>query len=130
MLINCIYKYKYCIFLHQCNGLFLKVSYLSAWKVICQFMFCYSFREKQSLTVFFKTPVPQTVKLRVCVQNLRKISGKEFHFIKITCLQSGILLEIKLLFKYFPISSSASTSIYFVELLLVVAYVYDTRLKT
>ena len=128
VLINCIYNY--CIFLHQCNGLFLKVSYLSAWKVICQYMFCCSFREKQSLRMFFKTPVPQTIKLKVCAQNLRKISGKEFHFIKITCLQSGILLEIKLINKYFPIASSASASIYFVEHLLVAAYVYDTRRKT
>ena len=80
-----------------------------------KFMFCYSFREKQSLTVFFKTPVQQTIKLNVCAQNLWKISGKEFNFIKVSCLQSGILLEIKLLNKYFPIASSASTTIYFVE---------------
>ena len=93
-------------------------------------MFCYSFREKQSLTVLFKTPVPQTIKLNFCIQNLRKISEKEFHFIKITCLQSGILLEIKLQHKYFLIASSARASIYFVEHLLVAASVYDTRQKT
>ena len=93
-------------------------------------MFCYSFREKQSFTVFFKIPVPQTIKLNVCAQNLGKIFGKEFHFIKITCLQSGILLQIKLLNKYFPIASSASTSIYFVEHLLVAASVNDTKRKT
>ena len=55
MLINCIYKY--CTLLHRCNWLLLKVaygfkvSYWSGWKVICQFKFCYSFREKQSLMV-------------------------------------------------------------------------------
>ena len=80
--------------------------------------------------VFFKAPVPQTIKLKVCVQNHRKISGKEFHFIKITYLQSGILLEIKLLNKCFPTASSASSSIYFVEHLLVAASVSDTRRKT
>ena len=92
-------------------------------------MFCYSLREKQSLTGFFKTPVPQTIKMNFCVQNLWKISGKEFHFIKVTCIQSGTILEIKLLNKYFPIASSASTSIYFVEHLLVAASVYDTERK-
>ena len=53
----------------------------------------------------------QAIKMNVCTENLRKISGKEFYFIKVTCLQSGTLLEIKLLNNYFPIASSASTSV-------------------
>ena len=49
---------------------------------------------------------------------------------KVTCLQSGTVLEIKLLVKYFPIASSARTSINFVEHILVAASIYDTKQKT
>ena len=49
---------------------------------------------------------------------------------KVTCLQSGTVLEIKLLVKYFPIASRARTSINFVEHILVAASIYDTKQKT
>ena len=73
------------------------------------------FLREAGIDCAFRNPVPQTSTLDVCAQNLWKISEKEFDFIKVTCLQSGTLLEIKLLNKYFPIASSTSTSIYFVE---------------
>ena len=71
--------------------------------------------ERRGIDCVFQNPVPQTITLDVCAQKLWKLSEKEFDFIKVTCLQSGTLLEIKLLNKYFPIASSTSTSIYFVE---------------
>ena len=49
---------------------------------------------------------------------------------KVTCLQFGTLLEIKLLNNYFPVTSSASTSIYFVEHFLVAASVYVAKRKS
>ena len=103
------------------------ISNWSAWKLFAS-LFCYSFREKQSLTVFFKT---LSHKLSSWVFVL-KIFGKykEFHFIKVTYLQSGTLLEIKLCSKYFAIASSTSTSIYFVEHLLVAASIHHTKQKT
>ena len=88
------------------------------------------FQKEAAIDCAFQNPVPQTITLDVCAQNLWKISEKEFDFIKVTCLQSGTLLEIKLLNKYFPISSSTSTSSYFVEHLLVAASVSDTKRKT
>ena len=49
---------------------------------------------------------------------------------KVTYLQSGTVLGIKLLVKYFPIASSARTSINFVEYLPVAASIYGTKRKT
>ena len=71
VLINCMYKY--CTFLPQCNELFLKVAHGFKWlyssvrKVIFQFMLHYSFREKKSLSKFFKTPAPHKLFSRAFV---------------------------------------------------------------
>ena len=59
-----------------------------------------------------------------------KYKGRSSILLKSHVCKSVILLETKLLNKYFPIASSASTNIYFVEHLLVAASVYDNRLKT
>ena len=88
------------------------------------------FQREAAIDCVFQSPVAQTITLEVCAQNLWKISEKEFDFIKVTCLQSGTLLEIKLLNKYFTIASSTSTNTYFVEHLLVAASVSDTKRKT
>lgn len=83
-------------------------------------------QHKSYLPVYVLLQFHREVSLIVFFKIFEKYLGKEFHFIKVTYLQSETLLEIKLL----PIAFSASTSIYFVEHLSVAAFVYDTKRKT